>query len=100
MTSFSIAIGPANAVRDTMTNINTTMKGRLEDLETTAEKTLHAWEGDAQTRYWECKARWNQAAEATNAAYGSAAAALDNIIYGYLMGDKKAGGFWPSGGSS
>jgi early secretory antigenic target protein ESAT-6 len=39
-----------------------TLRRELDELETSLQAKLAAWEGDTQTAYWECKKKWDAAA--------------------------------------
>jgi len=70
------------------------LRDELTDLEGKLKTSLGQWEGDAQSFYWQAKAKWDQAAQDMQNIVQQLGVAIGDAHANYQSAEKANSGIW------
>ena len=77
-----------------MNAINTQIKNALSDMESSVERSLNDWTGDAKEQYYVSKAKWNAAAQEMTMHFDQARQTLLTISDNYGSTEQRHAKLW------
>ena len=94
MANYQINPGPAQEVADELAVATGRLKTSLETLDRPVQAFTQANHGQAPLAYQDAQALWNQGQTEMNQALVVGRQRLEEIIHGYVLGDRKGVSFF------